>query len=624
MYNKLVLSYDKGNLVVTLTNKYLKKHHSFCKAFKGGFLDTIKGAWIIPRFLTREFCREARRKNLYLSLSLEIQKEFNVNQDGYSQKEIQKLKEWLENHESNQKDDLGFDESILEMPFPLLKYQRAGISYFSKKSRNGRGLLADDMGLGKTIQGIGLAKFYKKDWPVVVVAPASLLLNWKKEFVKWLPKDLTEDDVYVMKNGKMNPRGKVTICSFNYTIKKADKLAQYLSGRGVVLVDEAHNIKNIEAQRTQAVIKLAHSSKRYLAMTGTPLLNRPEELFSILHSIDPVEWHSYRNFMFDYCDAQEVNIKNRRCLLSTGVSNDNVLFKKLRDTLMCRRLKKDVLTQLPPKRRYTLSLDANVNEVNQTQEYLELYREIICYGLVNNDYDLEKTKRFVLSERTIDAGKGLFEAYQLTGRSKIKPLCQWLEDKIGGELNKVIIFGHHAKFLDALQTQIDGINEKKKKGDKPIGYMRIDGQTSKEKRFANQEKFQNDEDCNVAILSINAANSGLTLTAASVLIMGELPWTPGVSRQAEDRVHRIGQLNDVDIYYTIADNTLDGALWEMLQNKSMIASNILDNGEGDEMQEDIQMTSTDLLTAFLLQVNNEIKTGKIDVNKYAKDYEKKR
>lgn len=621
MYNRLILNYDKGNLVVNFTNKYLKKYHAFCRSFKGSRM-TNEG-WYIPKFMTRDFCRKARENNYHLTLSVEIQKEFNVNEEGYSEKEIQKMKEWLENHESNAKDDINFDESILEMPFPLLKYQRAGISYFSKEKRNGRGLLADDMGLGKTIQGIGLAKMYKKDWPVVVIAPASLLLNWKKEFLKWLPNDLKEEDVYVMKNGKMNPKGKVTICSFNYTIKKSHQIINYLSGRGVVLVDEAHNIKNLEAQRTQAVIKIAHLTRRYLAMTGTPLLNRPDELFSILHSVDPTEWNDYRNFIITYCDAQEIKSgkNNRKILLPTGVSNDKVLFKKLRDSFMCRRLKKDVLTQLPPKRRYTLSLDANVNEVNQTQEYLEHYREIICYGLINNNYDLEKTKRFILSEKTIDAGKGLFEAYQLTGRSKIKSLCQWLEDKIGGELEKVIIFGHHEKFLDALQNQIDEINSKRKE-DSKIGYMRIDGKTSKEKRFDNQEKFQKDKNCNVAILSINAANSGLTLTAASVLIMGELPWTPGVSRQAEDRVHRIGQENDVDIYYTIADNTLDGALWHMLQMKSTIASNILDNGEGDEMQENIEMSSSDLLTAFLLQVNNEIKQGVIDCNSYAEKYKK--
>tara|TARA_B100000700_G_scaffold267699_1_gene307851 strand:- start:129055 stop:130983 length:1929 start_codon:yes stop_codon:yes gene_type:complete len=630
LYNKLHLNYEGGNLIVTFTNKYSKKYHQFCATFKskGARADFENSRWLLPRFLTRDFCREARKKNYYLDLSHEIQKEFNVNKDGYSKKEIQKRKEWLENHVSNAKDDLEFNEEVLEMPYPLLPYQRAGISYFFKDNRKGRGLLADDMGLGKTIQGIGFSKFCKKDWPVIVIAPASLLLNWKKEFLKWLPNDLEEDDVHVMKTGKHLPKGKVVICSFQYTIKRKEELLKFLGLRGVVIIDEAHNIKNLKAQRTDAIIEIAHRAKRYLPMTGTPLLNRPEELFSILHSIDPIEWGDYYEFIFKYCDAQKITYndkktgKKRTQIIMSGVSNDKELFKNLRENYMCRRLKKDVLTQLPKKRRYTLSLDANSKDVKETKDFLDYYYKLICYSLIENNFELDKTKSFIFSENTVDAGDGLFQAYQMTGRSKIKSLCQWVSDKIDGDLNKLIIFGHHSSFLDSIQEQIDTINSKKGKKAKKIGYMRIDGKTSKEKRFKNQEDFQNNPDCNVAILSINAANSGLTLTAANVLIMGELPWTPGVARQAEDRIHRIGQEMDVDIYYTIADDTLDGALWNMLKVKSTVASNILDDGEGDEMEEDIEISSTDLMSVLLINIKKEIEEGNIDPYKYAKEYEK--
>lgn len=589
--------------------------------------DMSKSCWYLPKHLTREFCREARKKHYYLDLSFDIQKEFGVEKNGFSAIEIQKQKEWLENHESNKKDDEDFPEELLEMPYPLLPYQRAGISYFTKEHRNGRGLLADDMGLGKTIQGIGFMKWYKKDWPAIVIAPASLLLNWKKEILKWLPKDLKDDDVHIMKKTTDEPKGKVVICSFNYTIKNAEKLSKFLGIKGVVCVDEAHNIKNIEAQRTQAIIKIAHRAKRYLPMTGTPLLNKPAELFSILHSIDPITWNNWEDFVFTYCDGQRIKIPRKKgkghttALLANGISNHRILFRKLRDEIMCRRLKKDVLTQLPPKRRYTLSLDANTKDVNQTKDYIELYKAIICKGLIETNYNLEETKRFVLSEKSVDVSDGLFQAYQLTGRAKIKSLCAWVKDKLEGETNKIIIFGHHEEFLNALQEQIESINDKRNEENK-FGFMRIDGKTNKDKRFELQEKFQNDDSCRIALLSIGAANSGLTLTASSTVIMGELPWTPGVSRQAEDRVHRIGQENDVDIFYTIADDTLDGALWEMLKTKSEMASAILDNNEGDEMAEDILPNSNDLLTALVVQTYNEVKNGIIDVNEYASKYVK--
>lgn len=614
MYNKLILRYEGDYLIVSFTNKFTKKYHNFCRTFYGSRFQNEY--WTIPKEQTRSFCRKARKLNYYLSLSKEIQDEFNVNEDGYSEKEINKMKEWYENHESNRKDDPDFNESILEMPYPLLPYQRAGISYFTSDKRNGRGLLADDMGLGKTIQGIGFAKIYKKDWGCVVIAPASLLLNWKKEFLKWLPKDLKDEDVSVMKKGTDVPYGKIVICSFNYVIKNENKLSKFLGVRGVLIIDEAHNIKNLEAQRTKATVSLAHKSKRFLAMTGTPLLNRATELFSILHSIEPQVWNDYEKFVFEYCDGQRIEIKRGKrkttALLANGISNHRVLFKLLREKYMCRRLKKDVLKQLPEKRRYTLSLDANTKEVNQTKDYIDFYKSIICRGFLETDFDLEKTKRFVLSEKTIDSTDGLFQAYQLTGKSKIKSLCSWVSDKIESEAGKIIIFGHHEDFLNSLQDEVEKLK---------LGFIRIDGKTNKDKRFKYQEEFQENPDCKIALLSIGAANSGLTLTSSSIVIMGELPWTPGVSRQAEDRVHRIGQENDVEIYYTIADDTIDGAIWGMLKTKSEMASAILDQSEGDEMQENISIASSDLLSALLLQTYKEYESGKIDVHELSKQYD---
>lgn len=631
MYNRMYLEI-RGQLVFTkfmYSDKYVKVLKKIHNARYVGNVDKFS-EWSIPLTELQKLCREMRIEKYYLSLSEEIQKMFNVDSRGFSKKEIEKREKWRLSHISNAIDCKDFDEDSLEMPYPLLNYQRGGIYYAELKK--GRILLGDDMGLGKTIQGIGIAKRYRTDWPVVVVAPASLILNWKSEILKWLPKDVTEDDVFVMKNGKSKPKGKIIVCSYDYSYKNKEILTQFLGVKGILLVDEAHNIKNLKAKRTEGIIYLSHFSKRVVLMTGTPMLNRVEELFPLLHAIDPIRWDDYISFVFRYCDAKRTKFG----LDVGGISNDEELHCRLRDELMCRRLKKDVLKQLPDKRRTTLILDTSKAEINKTKEIIKTEVEKIVYSIKKNNYDLNSAKSFLLSKGSSQIGDTLFEAYKLTGMSKIESLCSWVQEKIESGLEKIIIFGHHKEFLDKLQEQIDNINIKrqnlnKKTKDveshkKEIGYMRIDGSTSKEKRFENQSEFQENENCNVALLSINAANSGLTLTSSNVVVMGELPWTPGVSRQAEDRVHRIGQKNNVDIYYTIAEETFDGALWNMLRNKSLIASNVLDAGEGDKMEENmdenIQMGSSDLLTALIIDTYKRMENNEYDVDEIVKRLEK--
>jgi SWI/SNF-related matrix-associated actin-dependent regulator 1 of chromatin subfamily A len=623
MFNRMTLAYENNNLIAKF--KYSEKYTTVLRMFKGSYFDKPNERWVIPKDYTRQLCREMRKKG-YLELSQDLQKEFNVNNHGFSAKEIEKKELWLKNHISNAVDNKDYDEAALELVYPLLNYQRGGIFYAEEKE--GRILLADDMGLGKTIQGIGIAKVYKSDWPVVVVAPASLLLNWRSEFLKWLPKDLTEDDVFVMKNGKMNPKGKIIICSYDYTQKKQTELFQFLGTRGILLVDEAHHIKTFTAKRTVAVVALSHFAKRCVLMTGTPILNRVEELYSIVHAIAPHDWGTYYDFVFKYCDAQ----KSKFGLMVNGISNDEELFRKLRETIMCRRLKTDVLKQLPEKRRTTLALDSKKSIQNQASAIIEEYVNRIIYYISKNKGNLQSAKSNMLSDNSADVSGGLFEAYRLSGLAKSQALCEWMKEKLEGGVKKLIVFGHHKGFLDTVQETIEQMNvsiENKNKKIKdeddhsnPFGIMRIDGSTSKDKRFKNQNSFQEDDKCNIALLSINAANAGLTLTAANIVIMGELPWTPGVSRQCEDRVHRIGQKENVNIYYTIADGTFDGALWNMLKNKSMIASKVLDYGKGDEMEENIDVATGDLLSALMLDTYTRMEQGDFDIPKIVKKMSK--
>jgi SWI/SNF-related matrix-associated actin-dependent regulator of chromatin subfamily A-like protein 1 len=623
MFNRMHLYYEQDKLIAKFN--YCDKYNAILRRFKG-YYDAANNRWVVDRVNTRNVCKVMRKEKHYLLLSNELQREFNVNRHGFSESEIAKRTEWLDNHISNAKNCVDFDEESLEMPYPLLDYQRGGIHYAELK--DGRILLADDMGLGKTIQGIGIAKKYKKDWPVVVVAPASLLLNWRSEFLKWLPNDLKDNEVSVMKNSKMNPFGKVVVCSYDYAFKKTVELYQFLGARGILLVDEAQNIKTLAAKRTGGVINLSHFAKRSVLMTGTPILNRIEELYSLVHAIAPQDWGTYYDFVFRYCNAK----KTKFGLVVNGISNDEELQRKLRNTIMCRRLKKDVLKQLPEKRRSTFVLEPDKSLKNQASGIIKDHVERIIYYIDDCNEDLQLVKSKILSDQSVNISDTLFEAYKLSGMAKANSLCAWVKEKIESGLKKIIVFGHHADFLDKVQDSIEKMNvdiekrNNKEKNDElkidPLGIMRIDGKTSKDKRFKNQNMFQEDPKCNIALLSINAANSGLTLTASNVVIMGELPWTPGVSRQAEDRVHRIGQKENVDIYYTIAEGTFDGALWNMLKNKSIIASKVLDGGKGDEMEEDIKISSGDLLSALILETHDKIKNGDFDTSKIIKKMKK--
>jgi SWI/SNF-related matrix-associated actin-dependent regulator 1 of chromatin subfamily A len=544
------------------------------------------------------FVKKFRDVYIYFKLTDKMATYLGTDVSGWTPEENEIYAKWLDKHPSNARESKTFDQSYLNFRegMNLYGYQKAGIEYIINKG--GRALLADDMGLGKTVQAIGFAKHYSKDWPVVVVAPASLLFNWKKEFLLWLP-ELSEDDICVVKNSKQNPRGKITIVSYNYVSKKPFELNQYIGIRGVLIVDESHNVKNPEAQRTKGLQALSHSVLRSLFMSGTPILNQPIELFSQLNAIYPTVFPDYMSFARKYCDAK----MTKYGLDTSGASNVEELNKYLRDNFMVRRLKKDVLKQLPEKRRTTLFID--VDDTKGEEHLNLLMKELkikIKKELIESNGNLLDTKRRLLSYNVDEKGNEVdckamaLEAYRLSGLMKLPFITNWVEEKLNYEIDKLIIFGHHADFLNGIQEKLEEMN---------LGFMRIDGKTPKEARFDYVEMFQNDDSCQVALLSINAASVGLTLTASSNVIMGEIPFTPGVALQAEDRIHRNGQKNGCNIYYPIANKSVDPSLWGSLISKNDIANAVLDGGLGTNLDEDFEL-SGGVLESLIMEVSKEL------------------
>jgi SWI/SNF-related matrix-associated actin-dependent regulator 1 of chromatin subfamily A len=574
----------------------------------GAWFNGEMKCWLIPRNWSYQLVLWTKEAGIALEIDKQMQIDFGLSRRGKTAEEIEERKR-KKAADPSYAVDAEYDTKYLNLRegFDLYPYQRAGLKYMVMK--DGRVLLGDDMGLGKTPQGIAMARHYQNDWPLVVIAPASLLLNWKKEIMQWLP-DIKDDDIRVIKKGTQKPSRKITIASYDYTIKQEQAIKDYLGVKGVLLIDEAHNMKNPEAKRTEALMRICHVVKRLAVITGTPFLSRPKEAWSLLNAVNPFhpEWKDQQEFEAKYCEGKVVKMGKRHIYQANGAARVEEFHDLIRDEVMIRRLKTDggVLDQLPDKRRVTQYLELD----DEDRASVDMVTQNITYRVLKNykNYknNLRELKKVFLAESTAEGAEDdMFKAYKMTGMAKINNICDWVSQKLDDSDAKFIIFGHHKDFLNGISETL----EKKK-----IKYMKIDGSTSKEKRFENTESFQKDPEIRVAVLSIVAASVGLTLTAASEVVMGEFPWTPALAQQAECRAHRNGQKELVTCYYMVANNTIDGYLWNMLSRKSVTSSLMLDGGEGDEMEEEIDMETGDLLDSIILSVHEAVQNGTIDIN----------
>ncbi|KAE8744020.1 hypothetical protein FOCC_FOCC009304 [Frankliniella occidentalis] len=405
-------------------------------------------------------------------------------------------------------------------------------------SRGGRVLIADDMGLGKTIQALAIADYYHDEWPLLIVCPSSMRFQWVAEIRKHL-KNVNADSIFVITNGK-----DVIDCYSEVVITSYDLMStfetQLLAKKfGVVIMDESHHLKNPKAIRTKAGTKILTTCKRCILLSGTPVLSRPVELHCQLKCIRPQIFNKFMDFALRYCDAKQTKWGWNY----SGSANMNELNIVLKELLMIRRLKSDVLSQLPPKTREVVMLGSTTGpKLSETSEFAKIL-------------DAEGLKG-------LSKVNTLMSYFQETSTVKIKGVTQYVEDMIeNGE--KFLIFAHHGIMMDAICTAVE-----KKKTD----YIRIDGSVKSEVRKDLCNHFQEQENCLVAVLSIKAANTGLTLTAARLVIFAELWWNPGDLIQAEDRAHRIGQADSVLVQYLVQRGTADDQIWPLIQLKLDVLS----------------------------------------------------
>ncbi|NWI46800.1 SMAL1 protein, partial [Picathartes gymnocephalus] len=414
----------------------------------------------------------------------------------------------------------------------LMPFQREGVNFAI--SRNGRLLLADDMGLGKTIQAICIAAYYQQEWPLLVVTPSSVRFTWAEAFHRWLP-SLSSGSTNVIVSGKDNLTGSlINIISFDL-LSRMDK--QLKSTFQVVIVDESHFLKNTKTARCQAAMPLLKAAKRVILLSGTPAMSRPAELYTQIAAVQPTFFPQFHSFGLRYCDARKMPWGWDY----SGSSNLTELKLLLEESIMIRRLKSDVLSQLPAKQRKMVVV-APEGISAKTKAVLAAEAKKMAKG-----YESRKQEK-----------EALLVFFSRTAEAKIRSVIEYILELLESGNNKFLVFAHHKIMLDAIVAEL------KKKH---VEHIRIDGSTSSAERQSLCQKFQFSEKQAVAVLSLTAANMGLTLSAADLVVFAELFWNPGILIQAEDRAHRIGQTSSVNVHYLVAKGTADDYLWPMIQEK---------------------------------------------------------
>lgn len=416
----------------------------------------------------------------------------------------------------------------------LYGFQREGISFAIHQ--DGKCLIADDMGLGKTIQAISIAMWYSEDWPLLVTCPASLRYQWKECFIRWV-KDLNEEEVYVaVKGTEILPSKRVVIVSYELMVRLKNQLYNRFK---MLILDESHYIKSDTSQRSEVSISISRTCNRIILLSGTPALSKPIELFPQLKMLYPTLFHSKHSFGVRYCDGKKKNIftkKQGRIPITTWDYNGSSNLDELRillETIMIRRLKQEVLEQLPAKRR-----------------------EIVCLSI--DDVPRKKGSTFGKEAVMSNLNKEMMlRWYKESADAKVGPVAEYIVDFLENG-RKCIVFCHHLTMLDGIEEKLDKLK---------ISHIRIDGSTPAATRQEACDVFQTNKNFNVALLSITACSTGLNLTAANTVIFAEIFWNPGVLAQAEDRTHRIGQESEVRVIYLVARKTIDELMWPLIKRK---------------------------------------------------------
>lgn len=454
--------------------------------------------------------------------------------------------------------DVDFDEYQKrdKRGWRVFPHQEIGVKFLLSKNNR---ILGDDMGLGKTLMST-IASIESGVEKILVVCPANAKINWFREINAYIP----EEDISIIKSGHWDPKRYTII---NYDILKnfhtiTDGRKNYKDyeihrnlvdeGFDLVIMDEAHMVKNPKANRTKIMNQITEKIKKRWLLTGTPIANRPMDFFNLLNICDSPVTSSWKQFAFRYCDGKKFKKKlksgsYRDIWITDGASNLEELHNRTKN-LILRRKKEDHL-DLPPKivAPYYVEID-DMNQYHRVfDEYLEWAksegkrlgtgRHMVELIVLRKYLALEKTKQTIeLAEQAIENGQ------------------------------KVIIFTNFTHSFDTLMDHFGKI---------AVGHNGKMNSTSKQNSI---DKFQEDDNIKVFVGNLISAGTAITLTKAETVIMNDLDFVPSNHAQAEDRAHRIGSTSTTNVYYPIAVGTIDEMMFKILEKKRKIIDTVI----GDE------------------------------------------
>ncbi len=434
------------------------------------------------------------------------------------------------------------DAELPELPLggELHPFQRAGVQYALQRRRT---FIADEQGLGKTIQALAAIEA-DGGFPAAVVCPASVKLNWERETQRWLPhRSIAVVDGRAGGGWPPDAAG-AELVILNYDILGAHLERLLARGLRALVLDESHYVKNARAQRTKATIELATKlpdDALRLALTGTPVLNRPEELISQLRALGRLgEFGSGARLSRRFRDA----------------GSDDRLHWNLRAQCYVRRTKRQVLPQLPAKRHDTVPVP-----LSNEEEYRLAEQDVIAW-LQTLPLDLKTLDAKVAAALRSEQLVRLNNLRQLAAHGKLPTALAWISDFLAsGE--PLVVFAEHVAMQRAVLDHFPGS-------------AHILGADSTFKRQQAVDAFQAEDGPQLIVCSLKAASQGLTLTRASNVAFLELDWTPARHDQAEDRLHRIGQESAVTAWYLLAPDSIDEAMGEVLERKRAVINAVTD------------------------------------------------
>lgn len=449
----------------------------------------------------------------------------------------------------------------------LFPFQRAGVAYAAKHRRC---WIADEMGLGKTVQALATLQATKA-YPAVIVVPASLKLNWQREAAKWLPMVRRIEVLSGRKPLPIDPD--VGIVIINYDILDAWAQTLIAWGPKALVLDESHYCKTSKAKRTKAARAIASSKtiEVRLLLSGTPIVNSPPELISQLHILGRMnDLGGYRTFTSRYCIPATFGGFEQR-----GQNLEELNAKMRAGGMFIRRLKEQVLTELPAKRRVRVPIVLKNRRRYETA--MKAAAERIRLGRAERAMARREGREpdgWALAASIMS----ITELRQVAAECKMGGAMDWIRTmQDAGE--KLVIFAHHSKIVERVAAE--------------LSCPMIKGGVSTEERQAAVDRFQNDDDCRAIVLNIKAGGVGLTLTAASNVAFIESGWTPADNLQAEDRCHRIGQTDSVTAWYLDGDGTIDQWMSDLIAKKRLTVDAAT---EGDtDVQKSIVSELADML-----------------------------